>query len=60
MRMAMSDGDFDDATVASTQEADRMISPLALELADKIKLLPKFCTREAIAKIIEPHLVITK
>ncbi len=56
----MSDGDFDDATVASTQEADRMISPLALELADKIKLLPKFCTREAIAKIIEPHLVITK
>lgn len=50
--------DYDDATVASNQEADKSLSPLALKLADRIKLLPKFCNREAIAKIIEPHLYV--
>lgn len=48
--------DYDDATVKSNQEAAKAFSPLALRLADEIKSLPKFCNREDIARIIEPHL----
>lgn len=47
--------DYDDATVKSNQEAAKSISPLALRLADEIKSLPKFCNREAIAKILQPY-----
>ena len=46
----------DDATVKSNLEIDKTLSPLSLRLADEIKALPKFCDREAIAHILEPHL----
>lgn len=53
----MSDGVYTDAIVKSNAEFDKKLSPLALELADRIKALPKFCNREDIAVIIDRHLV---
>lgn len=52
----MSDA-YTTATVKSNAEFDKKLSPLSLELADRITALPKFRIRETIAAIINPYLV---